>query len=409
MLPIVRLMLTLALSLLAYNSQAFTTPPYTVPYYSGGTTYTWITQAQADSNNSYVFYCKETASEPTIDFNSSTTFFLRFGGGYGWYESNYCILFYTSNNGSSWGSVPINGYYYMGHPDHTSFTQFRSHRNIKYNRAPSNGYTNANFGVSNISQGDTLIAGSSFSNGPLLPFSFVINGYTPYNAPVTAVMDQDSLGTATPYAENNIVNAYIGSSGNIGPYGGSTCYRKSDNSAFLTGYLTYIGVSSAGGNTYLCYDGHPGYDYGFTQGTNILAPEGGIICAIHSTTNQQTPPNVWRNTAYCPLANIPAGTSANINWTNYHAFYILHGSKSINGSTNEYMTVVLHSDELEGSVLSSIHQNGYANISRYQPVATIGGWGPSGANTYSAHLHIEFYKKVDGVWNRIDPHGSGLW
>lgn len=167
---IVRFALTFVLSLLIHSSQAFTTPPYTVPYYYGGSTYTWIAQAQADSSNTYVFYCKESAGDPTIDFNSGTTFFLRFGGGYGWYESNYCILFYTSNGGSSWGSVSVNGYYYLGYPDYASFTtQFRSQREFKYNGYPSNGYSNVNFSVSNINQDERLIAASSIPKNFKMP------------------------------------------------------------------------------------------------------------------------------------------------------------------------------------------------------------------------------------------------
>lgn len=122
-----------------------------------------MTQVQFDSNNSYVFYCKDTAGDPTIDWNDSTQFYLRFGGGYGWYQGGYCRAAITENGGNSWYDVVVNGYYIFGNSQVSSFTtQVRSHREFKYNGFPYNGYTNANFSVSGINQGDVLVGGSSF-------------------------------------------------------------------------------------------------------------------------------------------------------------------------------------------------------------------------------------------------------
>lgn len=397
--------------------QSFTTLPYNVPYQYGGETYHWALQAQIDSNNSYVFYCKNTAGDPSVDFNSSTTFLLRFGGGYAWSQAGYCQLVYTENGGTSWGNITVNGYWYFGNSEISSFSQLRSHREVKYNGYSSgnlvNNYTNSNFGVSGINQGNILVSGSSFAGGPIPPFfSFPLAGQTAYTAGVSSVMDQATLGTAAVYANanNGSVVAFNGETGNQGPYSGSTCYSKTGGGAFGSGF-TYIGTSSTGGNSYLCYDGHPGYDYPATQNTPILAPAGGTLCVAHNVTTKPTPPAVgeWRDTTYCSLEYVPAGTITNINWTNYHAFYILHGPMFINGSTDEYMTVFLHSNNLESGVLSDIQQNGYARVSRRQEIAAVGDIGASGAY----HIHTEFYKKVSGVWTRVDPYGNGtsniLW
>ncbi len=143
----------------------FITPPHTVPYVFGGDTYAWILQAQSDSDNSYVFYCQDTAGAPTVDFNSSTQVYLRFGGGYAWSQEGYCRFAYTSNGGSSWGEMGISGYFVIYYPEHTSFSQFRSNRNVTYNGFPYSGYTNENFGVSGVNQGDVLIQETSFAEG----------------------------------------------------------------------------------------------------------------------------------------------------------------------------------------------------------------------------------------------------
>lgn len=387
--------------------QSFTTPPYNVPYQYGGNTYTWAIQAQIDSNNSYVFYCKNTAGDPSVDFNSSTTFLLRFGGGYAWSQAGYCQLVYTENGGTSWGNVTANGYWYFGNSEISSFAQFRSHREVKYNGYPYSGYTNANFGVSGINTGDVLISGSLFASGPIPPFfSFPLAGQSAYTAGISSVMDQSTLGTGTAYANNGSVVAFNGETGNQGPYSGSTCYSKTGGGTFGSGFA-YVGTSGTGGSSYLCYDGHPGYDYPATQGTAIYAPAAGTLCAA-TTTTTQAPSTVWRNTTNC--GSIPSVVTERWQTSGGHnAFYILHGSMFVNGSTDEYMTVFLHSNNLESNVLSGIYSDGYKTITRLQEIAAVGDIGAPGAY----HIHIEFYKKVSGVWNRVDPYGNGssniLW
>ena len=82
----------------------------------------------------------------------------------------------------------------------------------------------------------------------------------------------------------------------------------------------------------------------------------------------------------------------------------------INGSTDEYMTVFLHSNNLESAVLSGIYQNGYKEVTRLQEIAAVGDFG---AASGAYHVHMEVYKKISSAWNRIDPYGDGtnniLW
>lgn len=76
----------------------------------------------------------------------------------------------------------------------------------------------------------------------------------------------------------------------------------------------------------------------------------------------------------------------------------------INGSTDEYMTVFLHSNNLESTVLSGIYNDGYKTVSGLQEIAAV---GDIGAASGAYHLHIEVYKKISGTWNRVDPYGNG--
>lgn len=151
-------------------AQGFVDPPHTVPYQSGGETYTWITQAQASPSSAYVFYCKDSAGNPTVDFNEvmsvSTSFYLRFGGTFGWSQPGYCLLTTTDNGGATWSSnIIVNGYFIFGNPDFYSFEQIRSNRTFTFNGVPRDGYTNANFGLSAVATGDALISASSFAGG----------------------------------------------------------------------------------------------------------------------------------------------------------------------------------------------------------------------------------------------------
>ncbi len=259
------------------------------------------------------------------------------------------------------------------------------------------------FGLSTLSANDVVVTGAAAPSY----LSFPLAGETAYTAGVSSVMDH-SMTALYAGDTNNTVTAFNGEAGTVGPYGSSTCYRKTDSSVFLVGTINYTGAFSGGGDTYLCYNGHPGYDYPKVQGTAILAPAGGTLCVATATpTSKPTPSAVWRNTSQCPLSVAP-GTST-VNWSSHHVFYILHGSMLMNGSTDEYMTVFLHSNNLESTVLAGIYDDGYKVVTRLQEIAAVGDIGASGAY----HIHLEVYKKVSGTWNRVDPYGDGtsnlLW
>ncbi|NCA94088.1 MAG: hypothetical protein EOM84_02800 [Sphingobacteriia bacterium] len=254
--------------------------------------------------------------------------------------------------------------------------------------------------------------GAYFPDPPETPLSFPLDKdcsgitCTPYTVPVSAAMDQTTLGAGAVYGagEDSEVETFEGEAGNIGPYSGSTCYRKSDNTTFGVRF-NYVGTDDTGGAYYICYDAHPGYDYPASRYTNINAPADGTLCVATSTTQQPYPVNVWRDTTKCPFASIPGG----VTWSGHHTFYIIHEGLYINGSTNDYMTVFLHSDDLESLVRDDVEQYGYATVTKNQHISESGDIGSPG----SYHMHIEVYKNNGESWDRVDPYGDGtnniLW
>lgn len=253
--------------------------------------------------------------------------------------------------------------------------------------------------------------------------SFPLAGQTAYTAEVSSVMDQGTLGTGSTYGSerNGTVSIFNGESGTATTgchcYStGLSCNGSNYSSCAVPGYAklgggswTFTGIinfTATDGKVY--YDGHPGYDYPKAQGTTILSPASGTLCVATTVTSKPTPSAVWRNTTNC--GSIPSVITERWQTSGGHnAFYILHGSMLMNGSTDEYMTVFLHSNNLESTVLAGIYDDGYKTVTRLQEIAAVGDIGAPGAY----HVHLEVYKKVSGTWNRVDPYGNGtsnlLW
>lgn len=294
---------------------------------------------------------------------------------------------YTQSNGSAMMFMATNLVHYPFSSDQLAFS-----RDI-YNVA-----------------GDTVVFGANVSAAQFLnfPILYDLNGssFTAYTAPVSSVMDYSMPNG--PYSENGVILAFNGEQGNRANGYHLGCYANTGNTAFDMG-LHYVGTSSTGGGYYLCYDGHPGYDYPFDQGTYINTPEAGTLCVATTYTATRSPVDVWRNTSQCPLPSVI--TERWLDTGGFNAFYILHSGLHINGSANDYLTVFLHSDNLESSVRTAVETNGYATVGRNQHIAQVGDVGAPGAY----HMHLEVYKKntSTGNWERVDPYGDGtnniLW
>ncbi len=288
------------------------------------------------------------------------------------------------------------------------------------------------FGLTSLAAGDVLVEGGTPFAYLSFPIPYDLNGnssrngvpYTAYTAPVSSVMDQSMPNG--PYSYNGIVVAFDGETGDnqsycYNPPGCSVIgYSKTGGGYFFEDangnkLINYPAPSGEHNDTRLFYDGHPGYDYPFSQGTYIVAPEGGTLCVATANTQSYGAGTVWRDPTRCPLAALAGSTTWDTNGHEYHAFYIVHSGLNINGSPADYITGFLHSNNLEGSIQSSIEQHGYATVTKGQFVAQVGGWGTSGANTYGYHMHLEIYKKSVSTsnWDLVDPYGDGtnniLW
>jgi hypothetical protein len=188
--------------------------------------------------------------------------------------------------------------------------------------------------------------------------SFPLSGYTPYDAPISSVFDHS--GTAQYSDSDHQVIAFNGeASDSQTNYNGTTCYSKTDNSVFGSGF-NYDGISGAG-SYYLCYNGHPGIDYPIANNTPVYAAADGI-------------------------AHIPSSFPGVSNAQTYNTVEIDH--------QNGYKTYYLH--------LSS--QNVTENQQVYKGQTIIGYSGDTGASG-AYHLHFEVQKLVDGNGIPVDPYG----
>lgn len=241
----------------------------------------------------------------------------------------------------------------------------------------------------------TLVCGAPAAAGEsafALPV-FPVEGATSQTARIGSVLDHSGSFFYTNCCDTSIV-AFTGDTANredgsifcpaepVFPeclLGCQCAYRSADGTSFPldglhTGYF---------GNQYLSYDGHPGYDFDYPAGTNLLATLSGQLCKAG-----EDPINGH--------AGSPSG------WDKFHAFYIDHGTFSGVGYASWY----LHADDLVGAALQALSPSECAPVVTGAVVATIGNQG-----TFVPHLHFEVrtYVAADGPeagsTRIIDPYG----
>jgi len=191
---------------------------------------------------------------------------------------------------------------------------------------------------------------------------------TPYTASVSAVFDHSATAGYTSDTDHHVTtfNGEV-SDNTLDPYsdsqhGSTTCYPKSDYSAFGSGF-NYQGISGAG-SYYLCYDGHPGIDYPVgTSSTHV---------AVYAAADG--------------IAHIPSSFPGVSDAQAYNTMEIDH--------QNGYKTYYLH-----------LHsQNVTENQQVYKGQTIIGYSGDTGASG-AYHLHFEVQKETSNGWVPVDPYG----
>lgn len=189
--------------------------------------------------------------------------------------------------------------------------------------------------------------------------SFPLAGFTPYTVPVVSVFDHSATGEYGNDTDHHVETFTGEVSSNQNPYSGTTCYPKADNSAFGSGF-NYTGYEQAG-IYYLCYDGHPGFDYSASYGTDVYAAADGI-------------------------AHLPSSFPGVNNAQGYATVEIDHG--------NGYKTYYLH--------LSSLNVTENQQVYRGQTViGHVGHTVPQDSASVGNHLHFEV--QLNGV--PVDPYG----
>ncbi len=192
---------------------------------------------------------------------------------------------------------------------------------------------------------------------------------------------------------------------------GAPAYAK-ETGLFFEGsrYINYIGANISGcvdnednsitclnKKSYLNYDGHPGIDYSYGEGTKIVAPADGVLCLATENTDKEK--GLWRNPGKCKYGDDDVNTGDSNGYEKHKTFYIIHGDS---GLTTWY----LHSSEIINSNLAfGINGDGYMNVKQGQTVAKIGKTCAGCLVPY--HLHFDV-RSDDGAnyANLIDPYGN---
>jgi uncharacterized repeat protein (TIGR01451 family) len=205
---------------------------------------------------------------------------------------------------------------------------------------------------------------------------FPLPGYTPFTAPVSAVMDNSVL-ERTPiefYVPGDLIKAFNGEIGEkqygvkyMDPYGLYwPAYMNSTHTDFFPPASNGVRPLNYLNGPYLSYAGMPGYNYQVPQGTPVLATaDGKLYKAVDDPVNG-------------------AG------YDYYNNSYIDHQ----NGWYSWYLYAPLTS-----AILAQINQNGYAQVTKGQVIG----------NTTGTHLHFEVRYNGSDHQNVVDPYKLGLW
>ena len=205
---------------------------------------------------------------------------------------------------------------------------------------------------------------------------FPLPGYTPFTAPVSAVMDNSVL-ERTPiefYLPGNVIKAFNGETGEkqygftyLDPYGVYwLAYKNSTGTNFFPPSGTGVRPLNYINGPYLSYAGNPGYNYQVPEGTAVLATaDGKLYKAVTDPVNG-------------------AG------YDYYYNSYIDHQ----NGWYSWYLYAPLNPD-----ILAQINLKGYAQVTRGQVIGT----------TIGDRLHFEVRHNGSDHQNVVDPYKLGLW
>jgi hypothetical protein len=214
---------------------------------------------------------------------------------------------------------------------------------------------------------------------------FPLPGYTPYTAPVSAVMDNSVL-ERTPiefYVPGNVIKAFNGETGRL-EYGSIyldpwkaiwLAFKNSTGTGFFPPSASGVRPLNYINGPYLSYSGMPGYNYDVPAGTPVLATaDGKLYKAVTDPVN---------------------GAGYDV----YNNSYIDHQ----NGFFSWYLYA-----PLTPAILAEMASNpdGHAQVTKGQ---VIGYVAPSGYDGIADRLHFEVRCNGNDNQNVVDPYKLGLW
>ena len=212
---------------------------------------------------------------------------------------NVYVLTVDWNEQTQYYYTPLYGYFGGTHPAPTVNSWYGINITGIYNAWKDGTYTNYGFAFLPTATDNrfNMFRSSDYSDYRYRPklvvdydganFGFPLPNYTPYNVPISAVVDH-SMTTGGGCADGVVV-AYTGETGES-EYGVSNWSHDNESDScpndILRGFKNSSGtqfninnqyVTSSGNEYgyYLFYDGHTGYDYPATNGTEVRAAASG--------------------------------------------------------------------------------------------------------------------------------------
>ena len=236
-----------------------------------------------------------------------------------------------------------------------------------------------NFSIPVLVDGGTMATEQDVIQvGGLLGLGFPLPGYTPYTAPVSAVMDNSVL-ERTPiefYVPGSLIKAFNGEIGQkqygfiaLDPYEAFWwAYKNSAGTDFFPPSAAGVRPLNYINGPYLSYAGNPGYNYQVPKGTPVLATADGKLYKAVSDPVNGAGYDVYQN-SYIDHQN------------GYYSWYLYVSlTPAIQAQTDD-------------------PAKGYAQVTKGQVIGT----------TIDDRLHFEVRSNGSGHQNVVDPYKLGLW